>query len=398
MTNDNTFEDLIHNFLNFLEEFEYELLVSDHIWSVIFSEKRKWYHLCITKYREKYFINQINSNNCSLEISPDEVKEAEFFGMNCIGKGNPASIWKPIIITALDWLKIVKNNWIRANEIIHKGYPFKYRFGIIPNSIVRCALPTTLFRVDEDLGKEKCQKFINLVEGGHFFNDQHELIKSLTANKYFEYCKIAYIAAQREGEIVDANLSGRKLYEQFADGRHEGLLNIDGDSEEEFESWIDYKHPERIHGGHPWEIKRGGNTTHINLSVMKKSQVKGAPYVVQIRGEAINRLEEAIRMFLALYEASYPISIVNPDKIRMRLLGQDNIGIIPLHIVSHRANQLFNEKDDVFDVIYYEEIKKLGISSFITWRPLPILKPRNERNWFAKKTIDPELHEAKGEK
>jgi len=40
---------------------------------------------------------------------------------------------------------------------------------------------------------------------------------------------------------------------------------------EEFADWIDGKHSQKTVGGHPWEIKRGGNTTHIARaeSVMK---------------------------------------------------------------------------------------------------------------------------------
>jgi hypothetical protein len=41
------------------------------------------------------------------------------------------------------------------------------------------------------------------------------------------------------------------MYERYADGRHEGLLDIDGDSAQAFADWIDGTHPKRGCGGHP---------------------------------------------------------------------------------------------------------------------------------------------------
>lgn len=64
----------------------------------------------------------------------------------------------------------------------------------------------------------------------------------MTATDYFHYCKIAYIAGKRQDESVDESLSGREMYARYADGRHEGLLDIDPDSAQEFADWIDSKH------------------------------------------------------------------------------------------------------------------------------------------------------------
>ncbi len=52
-------------------------------------------------------------------------------------------------------------------------------------------------------------------------------------------------------KIVDEHLSGRDLYRLFADGRDDGLIQIDGDSSEEFSAWIDNTHPLSQWGGHP---------------------------------------------------------------------------------------------------------------------------------------------------
>ena len=63
--------------------------------------------------------------------------------------------------------------------------------------------------------------------------------------------------------------------------------------------------------------------------------------------------------------------------MRKRLLALDNIGIVPDYASLHRANQRFGESQTVFDVMHYNDLGrfKRRIAPFISWEPLPILKP-----------------------
>ena len=94
-------------------------------------------------------------------------------------------------------------------------------------------------------------------------------------------------------------------------------------------------------------------------------------------GESISRLAETIRMFLAIHKTGRPISIADPEGVRRRLLGQDNIGIVPSYASLHRANQHFLREQRVFDVMHYDDLGrfKRRLTPFITWEPLAILKP-----------------------
>lgn len=198
----------------------------------------------------------------------------------------------------------------------------------------------------------------------------------MTTNDYFDYCKIAYLAAQHENNTIDENLSGREMYQRYADGRDEGLLSIAPNSTKAFAQWLDSEHPKRSSGGHPWEIKRGGNTTHIDLFVERPSYYLKENFKVVLLARSLGRLKETINMFLALYDAGLPISIIHPEAIRMRLLAQDNIGIVPSQYSLHRANQHFHEHQHVYDVLHYDDLGKykVRLKPFITWEPLPILK------------------------
>jgi hypothetical protein len=284
-------------------------------------------------------------------------------------------VWITYLNAARAWLKLVKKDWVAANKRIQREYPLEFRQGIAPHAVIRSAFPDD-YRLDEAIGLDKAKKIVDLVESLYFHKQADAEVKTFTANEYFAYCKIAYIAAKGDDEVIDASLSGRELYRQFADGRDEGLLKIDGDSPEEFADWIDNKHPLRSMGGHPWEIKRGGNTTHISLSVYRP-MYREEGYVIQLSGESLGRMEETLRMLLAIHEAGLPITITNPESVRKRLLAQDNIGIIPEYVWFHRANQRFRKDEDVFEVMHYKELGryKRRVTPFITWQPIPVLRP-----------------------
>lgn len=376
---DKHFEEHVYALIAELDHFDYTMEASDHRWDVIFPHQTTRYsvyhYICVTKYQDTFYISHIDGNLCSLEIKLNKsVQVAPSFGRT-FGEGDFAKKWKDLIVSACNWLKFAKKDWIKANKQVWTNYPLNRRYGIVNNSLIRESL-VDLYRIDQELGKAKTKKFIKLVEQRGISNYQEAIVPSMSANDYFAYCKIAYISGQRKDDHVDENLSGREMYKRYADGRDEGLLGIAGDSKEEFADWIDGKHPKKSGGGHPWEIKRGGNTTHIDLSVFRPRYTKDG-FVVQVRGCSMTRLKEAICMFLGIHGAGLPITIDDPEGIRKRLLGQDNIGIVPCFHSLHRANQHFHEHDIVYDVMYYDDLGryKKGITPFISWEPLPILKP-----------------------
>jgi len=262
------------------------------------------------------------------------------------------------------------------NKYVRDNYPLNLRYGIFPSIIARTALKD-MYRVDVALGSIKTAQFVKLVDDGFFLDSKNITRESMTLNDYFEYCRIAYIAAQEKKNEVDQTLSGRDMYEKYADGRDNGLLEITPDSTTEFAQWIDGKHPKQTTGEHPFEIKRGGNTTHIDLYVSRPSYSIKESFQVTVNAPSITRLKEAIHMVLAIHNAGLPILISNPEGVRQRLLSQDNIGIIPNYDSLHRANQRFREDDLVVDVMYFDTLGryKTRAKPFVTWEPLPMLIP-----------------------
>ncbi len=365
-------------FVRELETFEYGLSCLDHVWDVIFPDKTgKWHRLHVNKYQETFYVACVDLNSDVLEVLPSgSVGMMDTGWRSCLRPALTDDQWCELMTAARLWLATVKRNWITAAKRAISEYPLAYRRGIIPHTAVRDVLPD-FFRLDHELGRRRSRKMVKLVEDGYFMRDEHSVAKSMTANRYFEYCRLAYIASSDKHDPVDTSLTGRELYRHYADGRHGGLLDIDPDSEAAFADWIDGKEGGSPYGGHPWEIRRGGNTTHIDLAVYRPQFSVSDGFCMMLRGESFTRMVETIKMFLAIHATGRPISIADPEAVRERILGQDNLGIIPAYASPHRANQRFPKNQHVYDVTYLNTFgrRKKSLLPFITWDPLPLLCP-----------------------
>lgn len=375
------FETLVYQFLEKLEGFQYRLSGYDHLWDILFplGEERA-HRVHIIKYRETWYLTHIDGKSSQIEISSqgriEPSEYSNFFGGTGYREIDTEQSWRPLFEGMDRWTNRVKKDWIKAAQEIQELYPLKRRTGTISHALVRASLPD-MYRLDREIGEHGCCTFIDLVENGFFSRDDQTTVETMTAWDFFAYCRIAYLAGKRPEDKVDEDLTGREMYERYADGRHEGLLDIDETSPNEFASWIDGTHPKRTTGGHPWEIKRGGNTTHIDMYVTRP-RYKKEGFQIIIRAPALGRLAEALRMFLAIHAEGLPIMMDDAEGVRKRLLGQDNIGIIPEYQTLHRANQQFEKTKDVYDVMYLSDLGryKRRLTRFISWEPLPFLVPR----------------------
>ena len=362
-----------------LKAFDYQIKSIDLIWDVLFPDpKKNYHHLKLTQYQDTFYLFDVHGKCPSLTILLDqEVSVESSFGFSSFSRcEDPSLIWSPLINSARKWLKIVKTNWISANKVLYSSYPLRYRYGTVSSALIRDSLPNA-YHIAKELGKVKTKQFVRLVEKGYFRDSEKTTQKSMTANDFFDYCKIGYLAAQTQEDPVDKKLSGKQMYERYSDPRHDGLLEIDPNSKSEFANWIDGTHPKKTSGGHPWEIKRGGNTTHIDLYVSRPHHFPKEGFEIILSGPALSRLKETLEMFLAIHKAGLPISIEDPEGIRKRLLAQDLAGIVPSFCTLHRANQDFDRQKGVSDVLYYDDLGryKRRITPFISWDPLPILRP-----------------------
>ena len=290
----------------------------------------------------------------------------------------------------LAWLGQVERDPDKANRRIAEEYPKDERLGVIPRSVVERHIPDA-YSIGKELGAAKTRAFVGIHASGYFHREENSQVVDMTANKFFEYCRIAYLASERKEDHFDHNLSGRELYSRHADGRCGALLEIDPDSPDQFLAWLDGKIPcDRDCGDHPWEIKRGGNTTHIDLYVCRPREYGWFPkndnadpklartVSVGLRGHHICRIVETVKMFLALHKAGFPITIDDADEVRDRLAGLGWMGIIPESRSLHRGWQEFPANFHVADVMHFSEFGRARRFAlpFVSWKPMPVILPR----------------------
>ena len=289
----------------------------------------------------------------------------------------------------LAWLDVVEEDPVAANRRVVAEYPVDERQGIIPRSVVERYLPD--YSIGKALGKAKSKAFSDIFDSGYFYREENAYCEDMTANKFFEYCRIAYIASEEKDDHLDKSLSGREMYDRYSDGRYGALLDIDPDSPEQFLAWLDGKVPCDRHGGdHPWEIKRGGNTTHIDLYVHRPERYSwyrkdemsdeklSRTVKVGLRGHHIGRIVETVKMFLAIKKAGLPIWISDAESVRNRILGLDWIGLMPESETLHRGWQDFPGDFHVADVMHFSCFgrNRRYALPFVSWKPLPVILPR----------------------
>lgn len=145
-------------------------------------------------------------------------------------------------------------------------------------------------------------------------------LSKFSAADYFRCCALCFDAAGLGGD--DRGLSPRDRYRKHADGRHGGLLNLPEESDVAFLKWLSSS---EWHGTHPWEIRRGGNSTHISLGAF----AEGGGIRLMLAGSATTRAAETMKMALALWRAGIQFILHDADLHLRRVKGDDWIGIYP---------------------------------------------------------------------
>lgn len=168
-------------------------------------------------------------------------------------------------------------------------------------------------------------------------------------------------ARQRTGTI-----SRKDYWEMFPDCREAFFseitdAEIDADSSEEFEAWYNDRNRG---GGHPWEVCRGGNSTHIDLFVRHNEH----GYFLSVRGKAWTRSIEAIKFYNALRQEGVAVYLHDAKGITDRLLGSDRIGIVPEHVIPAYCESWFPGMEILdFMNLPYEQDEYEAMLPKITW-------------------------------
>ena len=275
------------------------------------------------------------------------------------------------------------------NEEVELKLPYQFRTGVIKRSVLWEKSPEWRENELDGLSVQTVSDFKKLLESG--INDEEKIgrIPSFTANDFFRACVLGYKALGYDcGEKKPS-----ELYVRYADGRDEGLtgtghgLNegpgIDFDDPDAWDEWYFSNRG----GGHPWEIIRGGNSTHVDLFVQHdkrmlewkyrtgeitdgeyNERLKKAGYYFIISGK--HRPKESVTFYTVLSAAGLPVVLNDAEEILARFEATDYVGIVPRHVVPKYCEGMFPEKyGQVIDFmhVFDEDIAEFGTD--IEWLP-----------------------------
>ena len=185
-----------------------------------------------------------------------------------------------------------------------------------------------------------------------------ERLHDMTAASFFRFCAIGYAA----NDYTDLHLSPRDQYLKHADGRDEGLSDLPLDDAPAFEAWLNSDRG----GGHPWEVCRGGNSTHIDLLPRKDE----AGYYLILAGHSWGRTVETIKFFIALRKAGSPVILREAKTLSDRMSGEEKVGIVPEGVFPRYCDSYFPD-EHIIDFINLPFENRSELARHCVWQPIP---------------------------
>jgi hypothetical protein len=345
---------------NLLSQFKPKIKHSDNYWKFYCRVGSKWDVVTIQEYQAD--LHGHSSLRGSFSLLQDSAR-ARGFGSSDFSVEDDL----PIILKSL---KAIRDHQ-RQSPLeyflnLNRNFPIQYRTGVIERHHVDRILGDW-----QDIRTQlSVEEITYATDRKHFMKEQ---LEKLTANQYFQFCKVAYLANQARFPEMDEHDDGRAMYERWADGRHGGLVDIDGESEDALLKW--YEGSAR-QGCHPWEIYRGGNSTHIDLSITREY----GKWTIRLTALSVSRTVETVRIANTLAKHGVAFKWDHHDNICDRLLGQGLVGIVPQDQLGGYAWHNFPQEWSIADCVSVDwfrdpetnkfVIPKHAIARLSSWFPL----------------------------
>ncbi len=325
----------------------------EELWRYYYPEKHKWFSFSITQYASvRYFF--IDST-LVFQLKEESVCEQKYDFQSDLIDWLSSAVSETILLIEADIDSY--NHYIDAN------LPYSKRTGRILRKDY-----WDIFSEDvEDFKHSITPEMVeNLNEiRNHPRIDENSYLSAISSGDFFRFCEIGYDA----NHYFDSTkkLSSKEKYLAKADGRDCGLRKLDESSVAEFADW--YKN-EKNCGGHPWEICRGGNSTHISLYVCHDDN----GWYLWLEGSSRIRVVETILMADALYKLKIPFTLGKSEEIYKMVCGNDYIGIVPEKVTPRYCHSYFPPEDKIIDFMNLgsERVPELIQKSY--WYPLDAVK------------------------
>jgi hypothetical protein len=273
----------------------------------------------------------------------------------------------------------IKENTAAYNDYIREKLPHQKRYGRILRKDYWDISPEEKAHFEKNLPSEMIDILAKIVEQSTT-DKPLPVLKSMTSGDFFRYCELGYEANSCFKE-EKRKLSPKEKYLSMADGRDCGLRYLEENSEEEFIQWFEH---ERF-GGHPWEIFRGGNSTHISLFVSRSQ----TGWQLTLSGSSSVRVVETVKMACVLYTYHIPFKLMESREIYRMITGTDYIGIVPETILPRYCHSHFPKEDQIIDFMHLDWELKTDIITKTYWYPEKEVKPKRNNESYGRKNVKP---------
>ena len=340
----------IEDFGNAAEEIEEGNYDSEEefidVWKSWFPEDVKWYHFqAVEDKAEGYRAVAVRH---SYVIVQDKRRE-------------PAG-WPCEISEFVQWLVDGVRSCIEMlkagtyNDVVRENLPPQHRTGTIRRRDFWNVWPDARVDFFKDISPADVAEFIERASAQEEnYAAMKDRLQAMTANDFFRFCAMGYAENKYDG----CGKTPKEQYVLHADGRDEGLQDIDADSPEAFHAWL---HDRDRCGGHPWEVCRGGNSTHVDLRVLED----GRGHFLYLAGAAWNRTMETVKFYLALTRANIPVYLAEAKMLADRLAEEEKIGIVPEGVLPAYCGSWF-PNEHIIDFMNLPSEDREKFLPFCTW-------------------------------
>ncbi len=317
----------------------------ERVWKEDYPDPVKWYLFSVSHYNEEYFISV--NNKLTLHIKNKTCAINESINSQLIS-------WiDETVDKQIDWLK---KDACGYNRYINQYLPYSMRTGRLLRQHYWEIDPEEKEWTLKGLTVSDIDTLKTIVELSE--NEEQTIFSDkMTSGIFFDCCQLGYEA---NSYSYETELKPVDIYRKFADGRDFGLTQLETDSPEAFEEWFD-KREWQI--GHPWEVCRGGNSTHISLYIDKQSN----GWRLSIAGKSRGRVAETVRFAIALYKHNIPFKLWDAKEILAMVSGTDYIGIVPEKVMPVYCHSYFPKEDCIVDFMNLPMEKREMVINAAYW-------------------------------
>ena len=329
-----------------------------NLWKFYYPDEEKWYKMYTKHFTRKENEFYALAFNYKFVLQNEEIYDSNY-------ADDISDIIKELICVTKENIEMLKKN--KYNSYIEKNLDKRLRYGTITRKDYYNLFPEARSNYLEDLKESEIEKFkknvewqINLPQNPKYeWKPSIEIgrLKHITANDFYKFCLLGYNANKYKEH---KGLTAKEAYYKYADGRDENLKDIDENSYEDFDRWFNDKNK---FSGHPWEVCRGGNSTHISLYVGQDDY----GYYLILDGKSFGRSIETIRFYNALKDNNAPVFLNDAEEILNRILEKDKIGVVPDYAITEYQESRF-PSEKIVDFVNLDYEKENEMIKLVKWQ------------------------------